>query len=161
MIGLDSFLWNFQTGATGYVSDVSESTYTVTIINGEIPTEVVVNQSDVSSDGSSGNWWGLAIYVGPRPTTFPKLGSIIVALFNAITSDPPNQPMTVLDAMSLSAQPFSRSEYKTVYGILAFDVDPSTAIGILTSSLDGTRGLFLPLDPLFYDIKVVSDGNGP
>lgn len=161
MIGLDSFLWNFQTGATGYISDVSESTYTAAIINGEVPTEVIVNQSDVSSDGTSGNWWGLAIYIGARPANFPKLGSIIVPLFNAISSDPPNASFSLLDAMSLSGVPFSRSEYKTVYGFLAFDADPSTAIGVLTSSLDGSRGLFLPLNPLFYDIKVIADGSGP
>lgn len=160
-IGLNSFLWNFQTGATGYITDVSESTYTLLTINGEFPVELVINQTDVTPDGIvPGNWWGLSIYIGARPANFPPYGSIIVALFNALGVDPPNTPSPFLDVMTLS-QPLSRNEYKTVYGFLAFDADPSTAIGVLTSSLDGMRGVFLPLNPLFYDVKVVAEGDGP
>lgn len=166
MIGLGSYLWNLQSGILAYISAIdingSKTTYTVLTINGETPTQLAVDSTEVSSDGTS-NWWGTAFYIGPRPANFPKLGAIIVCLYNAVVTDPPNPPLSVLDAMSLSGALLTRNEYKTVYGYLALDADPTTPIGFVASSLDGLRGMFLPIGPLtpYYDFKQIFDGNGP
>lgn len=163
MIGLGTYVYNLQNGALGYIERIDDLTYTVLTINGEVPVQLVIDQSEVSSDGST-NWWGTAFYIGPRPANFPKLGAIVTLLYNAVlTTDPPNVPLSLLDAASLNPALLPRNEYKTVYGYLALDSDPSTAIGFVASSLDGLRGMFAPINQPwpFYDYKLIVDGTGP
>lgn len=152
-IAYGTYVWNFQNGALGYIAhaDDAAGTYTVLTITSP-PVQLVVDQSEVSGDGTLA-WFALTPFVGTRPTTFPPVGSIVDAIFNPVDSDPMTAPLSPLDVFT------SGTPDLVVYMMVALQDFPDEAYGFLASTFIGTTGYLII--PGLYDWSVLARGTGP